>query len=656
MPRRMLVIDLETTVRSSISMPAHPAYPDNRIVMAGWYLSGSTPYTSEMLVGVDGKDVLRNIELTTVEFNEAISSSPILVGQNIKFDLLYLLFNNWLTVEELAGLTIFDTQLAEYLLTGQTSTYASLDELAIKYGGVLKDSKIKEYWEKGIPTEHIPDTELRPYLKHDLSNTLLVAETQQATIDKYGIRNLVRSQMEALKATTIMEYHGMAIDLDYVYTTAADLRGKLVDEEVQFGKSIIGMSPPYELSWNSPKDVSMLLFGGNYKVKEKQLIGKYKNGKDKFKTVEVVHGWIGMHYDPKKHGSEMNGLGYYTVDESVLKSIGAPITNTILKLRTYNKQLETYYENMKGLVFPDKCIHPNLNHTATKTGRLSCNKPNIQNQTTEGGIKRAYISRWGDDGVLVEFDYSQLEMVALAYIANDVQLKEDITKGIDMHTELFRSMYGKPPTKDERKWFKRLSFGLVYGAGANTLAENAGCSVADAKKFIKVFYSRYSGVADFHARILDDAKANRKVSTKHTPKGLPVGLYAKVMPTGRIYVFSEYDNDWKGGTSFSPTELKNWPVQGLATGDIVPHMVGTIVRNISLSKWKNDVLPIMTVHDSILFDVRKSAIEKGVCAEIQKRLNNTSKFVSDFFGFDFDVPLTVGCSIGPNWQDLEALD
>jgi DNA polymerase-1 len=233
------------------------------------------------------------------------------------------------------------------------------------------------------------------------------------------------------------------------------------------------------------------------------------------------------------------------VDEKVLKNIGTPFTESILRYRTYNKQKTTYYENMRDLMFPNGFIYPSLNHVATKTGRLSCTKPNIQNQTEEGGIKGAYVSRWGHKGRLVEFDYSQLEMVALAYLANDRTLIADIGGGKDMHTELFIDMYSRSPTKEERKWFKRLSFGLVYGAGARTLAENAGCTVAEAKKFISVFYGRYPGVQIWHEETYGVAKKQRKVSKEHCPVSKrPVGKYVMNTPTTRRYVFKEYFNEW----------------------------------------------------------------------------------------------------------------
>lgn len=167
-----------------------------------------------------------------------------------------------------------------------------------------------------------------------------------------------------------------------------------------------------------------------------------------------------------------------------------------------------------------------------------------------------------------------------------------------------------------------------------------------------MFYDRYAGVADFHKTIVSDAVAKGTLTTSHTPKGYPMHNYTKITPTQRRYVFSEYDSDYKEGASYSPTELKNWPVQGFATGDVVPHMVGLIVTKLYQSGGlQNHALPIMTVHDSIVFDVHVDSLDrfKKSCYTI---LSNTTELVNNYFQMYMPVKLSVGCSVGINWQDL----
>lgn len=643
------VVDLETTMRSPISNESHFAWPDNRIVMAG-ILNDKECYTTGNLLkyGVIGDFISKLL----YDYDECV-----IVGHNIKFDMLFLLKSKWITVDEFCRMKIFDTQLCEYLLSAQQHTYPSLDDVATKYGGAVKDTTVKEFWDAGTPTESIPESILTKYLVGDLKNTEIVYKKQMELVKSRNMEKLVSSQMHSLKAIILMEYNGLKVDTTYIDHNIGVLQADIDAAEATLRSSIATTTIPInygDWNWSSPRDVSNLLFGGEYSVVEKDLVGKYKNGKDKFKNVKRSYKMKGCGLVPENHGSVKTKLGWYVTDDAVLKNIDNPISQTILKIRQLSKWKETYYQNMKDLTFLTGFVHPNLNMVSTKTGRLSCNKPNIQNQTMEGGIKDAYVSRF-EGGSLVEFDYSQLEMAGLAFISGDRQLEDDINNGVDMHNELYKAMYGRYPTKDERKPFKRLSFGLVYGAGPKTLSEQAGCSIDDAKTFIKVFYNRYRGVAEFHKSIIEDAQKRCKLLAEHTPKGLPRHAYFKRLPTGRVFVFRDYDNEWRGGTSFSPTELKNWPVQGFSTGDVVPFMVGVLSHAIYKNPvFKDSVIPVMTVHDSILFDIKKEVLVDAI-TYIRNVMNDSTKIFNDWFGTKLNVKLSTGCSVGKSWGKLKEI-
>ena len=659
------VIDLETTTHSPISSTSFPMWPMNEVVLVGVRYN-SVNYISKPLIDADWAkgtshkdDAMGKHYFNTASDNKDVDT---LVGHNIKFDLLYALRNGWISPTRLMELKVWDTQLAEYLLSGQTRTYPALDDLSEKYGGTKKDDKIKEYFELKIPTECIPASELRDYLRGDLENTEIVYKKQLAIATKWGMMKLIESQMRCLQAITIMEWNGMKVDTGYVDTRLLSLKDNIDIEQSLLSSSLckyVDANLIYsDWDWSSPKDVSNLLFGGYIKTNVKKLVGKYKNGKDKYKAeVETWH-YKGMQLDPAKFGASITKLSTFTVDDVVLKNIDNEVTQSVLKLRELTKQKSTYFENLKGLITPYKFVHPNLSMVSTKTGRLSCNKPNIQNQTTIGGIKNSYVSRWGD-GLLVEMDFSQLEMVGLAIVSDCKQLQQDISDGVDTHKELYKKMYGRAPTAAERKAFKPLTFGLVYGAGAKTLSEQGGCSIADAKKFIEVFYDRYKGVKLWHDSMVQLAEKNKAVTTKHTGKGMPMHAYLHRMPTGRMYVFNTYDNEWKPEPSFSPTELKNWPIQGFSTGDIVPHMVGEVTETIYKARDDSGrnigqfLIPIMTVHDSILFDCRGEEYLKYAKAIRDMILNNTSSCIEHHFGIPMPVKLKVGMSVGKTWGDME---
>jgi DNA polymerase I-like protein with 3'-5' exonuclease and polymerase domains len=522
--------------------------------------------------------------------------------------------------------------------------YASLDELTMEYVGLhaIKDDKIKTYWKNGVDTEDIPEEELLPYLISDVDNTATIFNAQFAEAEALGILPLMFTQMDALRATTEMNRHGMQINKEYV-DNQRNYYGAILENA---RNNVYALEPMLDTA--SPKQLSLYFFGGVSKEMVREDVGFYKNGKPKSKLVEHDR----IHTPKYKPVGEVGKNGYYSVDDAVLHHLadaGDAIASELLVIRDATKIKETYYEGLNTLLFPSGKIYPNLNHCSTKTGRLSSTNPNLQNQTDNGDVKRAYVSRYAKLGSMLELDYSQLEMIALAYLANDQQLIEDINAGRDMHRELYKGMYGRYPTDKERKPFKRYSFLLVYGGGATTLMAQSGCDRATATKFIKTFYTRYKGVKAYHEEIVKKANDNAVVLYDPEKSG-PEYTYYHSSPTGRHYLFNKYPNEYKGDLSFSPTELKNWPIQGFATGDVVPMMVGILLRNLEDAGYADKALLVMTVHDSVVLDVPNYMLY-DVSAIAQKTLESAPMYMKKYFNIDFPCKLGVGVEAGTNWQD-----
>lgn len=632
---KTLTLDLETTMDCPVgNNKANPMWKGNKIIASGIkWLHKADVHTCYSPIGVDTKPLL-----------DEISLAGLVVGHNIKFDLLYIYRNTSNILPR-----IWDTQLAAYLLSGQRHLYASLDELTAEYIGkhALKDDKIKEYWKAGVRTEDIPVTELLPYLRADVNNTEAIFKIQFEEAEQLDILQLIFTQMDALRATIEMNRNGMHVDWDYVKSMCQHY-GELIDRTDAVIKSLAG-----HLDYMSPKQLSLYFFGGQEKYVERELVGEYKNGKPKYKNVEKIN-IIEGDYKPT---TEIGKGGYYSVDDAVLKGLsskGDKLAEQLLIMRSAKKIKETYYEGLNDLRFPDNNIYPNLNHCSTKTGRLSATNPNLQNQTDAGDVKRAYISRF-PNGKILELDYSQLEMVALAYLANDKQLIEDINNGRDMHRELYNGMYGRYPTDAERKPFKRFSFLLVYGGGATTLMAQSGCDRATAKKFISTFYTRYKGVKQYHEAIVKEANDKAVISYEEGTSG-PQYTYYHPSPTGRHYVFKKYASDYKAGElTFSPTELKNWPIQGFATGDVVPMMVGILLRKLEEAGLSHKALLVMTVHDSVLLDTEDEVCYDAACIA-KDTLEKAPLYLKQYFNIDFPCQLKVGVEVGTTWQDKTALE
>ena len=280
-------------------------------------------------------------------------------------------------------------------------------------------------------------------------------------------------------------------------------------------------------------------------------------------------------------------------------------------------------------------------------------------------IKKVFRSRF-ENGWIIESDFSQLEIFALAFLANDTNLKDDLLTGKDLHCvsgslltgrtyEEFHKFYMAGDTKItlERKLAKQLSFQLQYGSGPTNMAKKNGITIAQAKNFINAYYARYKGVEKYHKILLEIVQTKRFPSEKRTTAGLPAGVSKFRSITGRYYTFYEQDNPY-GLPNFSPTQVKNYPVQGFATADIVPMVLGHLQEKIFREELTNDVLLINTVHDSILLDTSKGCKDKAIqiCKEV---MESAPELLKMYFDIDFDLPLKVGISAGKNWLEMETV-
>ena len=285
-------------------------------------------------------------------------------------------------------------------------------------------------------------------------------------------------------------------------------------------------------------------------------------------------------------------------------------------------------------------------------------------------IRKAFTSRY-DDGVILELDFSQLEIYALAYLSGDQVLMDDLTSGKDLHGISAEMLFGKHYTKEQRKIAKQLSFQLQYGAGAKSMAASNGITVELAKKFIENYYNRYKGVKEFHDKLLSEVESLRKnVGDRTSKKGIPAGRAEWVSKTGRIYTFVEQDApDWMSNpttsyklpryATFSPTQIKNYPVQGFATGDVVPLVVGKLFRELKASRYRIYVKIIQTVHDSVVFDCVNEEKAKQWAMIAKDIMEDAPRFMAELFPQCVDfakVPLKVGVEMGKDWYDMHPLD
>jgi DNA polymerase I-like protein with 3'-5' exonuclease and polymerase domains len=282
-------------------------------------------------------------------------------------------------------------------------------------------------------------------------------------------------------------------------------------------------------------------------------------------------------------------------------------------------------------------------------------------------IKDCFKSRYGEEGCVVEIDYSQLEVIGTAIVSDDPNMKQDIRDGIDSHSqsaswlnpytykEIFEGYKNEIPFFMEmRKKAKRPRFELQYGAGANSIAASNNISKLEAQEFIDKYYERYSVLKAFQDEVARQVELSKFKTGKHTRRGYPIhgGIYRSI--TGRSYYFEEDDApsfmEHRGiYTSFNPTKFKNYPMQGFSTGDIVPEMLGRLNENINHHRnRKRPPLLINTIHDSALLDMLKADV-CFILPDVIKVMEAVPSMLEEVWGIKTDLPFAVGVEVGDTW-------
>lgn len=289
-------------------------------------------------------------------------------------------------------------------------------------------------------------------------------------------------------------------------------------------------------------------------------------------------------------------------------------------------------------------------------------------------IKKCFISRWGSEGRIVETDFSQLEVVGAAFLSGDTVMKQDILDGIDSHSQsaswLAPYMYPKrnltyesildgyiakdPFCTNFRKRSKAPRFQLQYGAGKNSISEKCGIPLKAAEGFIQAYYGRYARLKQWQDENIELVKKSRAPTDKRSLSGYPLGVGYLRSATGRAYAFLEQEapsflKDKGIQTSFQPTQIKNYPSQGFATGDLVPLCLGELYYALKADELLRDkALLVNTVHDSVVADVHIDVVEHYVhiCEQV---LTNAPKWLKIHFNIEFDLPINVESSVGLTW-------
>lgn len=350
---------------------------------------------------------------------------------------------------------------------------------------------------------------------------------------------------------------------------------------------------------------------------------KFKIGSPK-QLGEVLFSEMGL-----PHGKKTK-TGYSTNAE-ILESLRDEykIVDYVLKWRQFSKLKSTYVDGLLKTVGKDGRIHSVFKQTETRTGRISSTEPNMQNipvRTSLGrNMRKFFLAE--DGNILLDADYSQIELRILANLCGDENMQAAFLSGEDIHTATAAQVFDMPPemvTSEMRSAAKAVNFGIIYGIGAFSLSKDIGVSVYEANRYIKNYLARYPKVNEFMEQIVENCKADGYVST-YFKRRRPV---------------PELRQSNKMVQAAGKRIAMNTPIQGTAADIIKMAMVKVYDR---LRAEVPEARLILQVHDELIVEVPQKLALKAA-----KILGETMQTV-----VDFTVPLTAEVNMGGSWYDAK---
>ena len=321
----------------------------------------------------------------------------------------------------------------------------------------------------------------------------------------------------------------------------------------------------------------------------------------------------------------------YSTNADVLEKLKNkhPIIPAIMDYRMLTKLKSTYADGLLKEIGTDGRIHTTFQNLVTATGRLSSTEPNLQNipvRTDLGAeIRKMFIPKPGC--VLVDADYSQIELRVLAHIADDKTMQEAFRGGMDIHTVTASQVFGVPPeqvTPLQRRHAKAVNFGIVYGISEFSLAEDICVSRDEAREYIDSYLANYRGVKAYMKRVVDDARE----------KG-----YTETMFGRRRYIPELKSSNFNVRSGAERIAL-NTPIQGTAA-DLIKLAMIRVDR--ALAAHFPEARLLLQVHGELIVECPEE-IAPQVAALVSREMEQVASL---------KVPLTAEAKIGKSWYDAK---
>ncbi|MGN0452997.1 MAG: DNA polymerase I [Ruminococcus sp.] len=466
----------------------------------------------------------------------------------------------------------FDITLAAYLLNPSSSDY-SPERLGAEYRintAILPEGE-----------EISPAFASLPGLYKKLSSEIEEKNQQKLLSD---------IELPLAKVLARMENVGFAVDKEGIEHYGESLNMTLIELE----KSIYD-SVGYEFNLNSPKQLSEALFEKLGLPAKKKTKSGYSTNADVLEELRPYHPVIGM----------------------------------ILQYRTYAKLKSTYCDGLLKVIAEDGRIHSSFNQKETRTGRISSTEPNLQNipVRTELGreLRRFFVAK--DGCVLVDADYSQIELRVLADISEDANMRKAFLDNTDIHTVTASQVFNMPEamvTPIMRSRAKAVNFGIVYGIGAFSLSKDIGVTNKEASEYIKSYLAHYSGVDNYMKKVIDDAKLRGFVETVF----------------GRRRYLPELSATNHMTRAFGERVARNMPIQGTAA-DIIKIAMIRVDQRLKTENMRTRL--ILQVHDELIVEAPQDEAMMAAML-LQEEMENAVRL---------SVPMVAEASMGKTWYEAK---
>lgn len=456
---------------------------------------------------------------------------------------------------------VYDTALAGYLLDATAGDY-SLGRLSMGYCGAELDGAEAVY-------------RLRPVTEKKL--------------EELGMTKLFYEiEMPLCRVLADMQEQGFMIDKAALVSFGESLTGTIAELE-----RAIYEHAGCEFNINSPKQLGEVLF-------DKLMLPAGKKTKTGWSTnADVLEKLRGKH----------------------------PIVNMILDYRMLTKLKSTYADGLLKLIDPDGRIRTKFQMTVTATGRLSSTDPNLQNipirKELGSHIREMFIASKGN--VLVDADYSQIELRLLAHISGDEHMRAAFLSGEDIHTVTASQVFNTPVdevTSLQRSRAKAVNFGIVYGISPWSLAQDIGVTQGEAKAYMDAYLNKYDGVRDYMKSIVEKAKQDGYVTTIYSRR--------RDLPELKSSNFNT--------RSFGERVALNMPIQGTAA-DIIKLAMVNVYNRLKAEGLKAKL--ILQVHDELICECPEAEAQT-VADILREEMSGAAKL---------SVPLTVDAKIGHSWAE-----